>query len=223
MHRSASLSATTRRSFSTLGERRGVSSSTCSCSSSQATPRYSRLCKPPSRAVVALGKFEALHLGHQQLAYRAVKSVEEDGGDTNGLSGAFLLRLRGVHAALRGQQKSAPPPSPFSATMPLVASMDRARVLGEWTHTLADPERGSGGGARAMPRVGVHECSLNFGSLRHLSPRSFVADVLHRELGAGAVVVGPDFRCGDVMRHSLARSSHLLTFVDTQMMDMRML
>lgn len=57
---------------------------------------------------------------------------------------------------------------------PLVAETDRARILAGW---------------------GIGELAVDIASIRHLDAAGFVA-WLRTECGAGALVVGPDFRCG---------------------------
>ena len=68
--------------------------------------------RPPSRAgpVVALGKFDALHRGHQALAIAAGR-----------LGAPVLLSFSGMGQVLGWPQR-----------MPLVAPPDRARVLASW-------------------------------------------------------------------------------------------
>ena len=176
-----------------------------------------------SKCAIALGKFEALHMGHQQLAYRLIKSIEENNNNNNNnekdisqlsshkLRGAFLVRLRGVSAALRHKQKigsdttqvvqggdndGGSMSSGNRQALPLVAPVDRARVLHEWSRIVADPAMQPSMSRSSEFASAVHECSLSFNSVRQLSPETFVNEILHKQLGVGLVAVGPDFRFG---------------------------
>ena len=172
---------------------RGASTAEGAIHDASPSPQYRRLSSylvgergVPGPSIVALGKFDALHMGHQQLAYQLVKNVEDAARPGAALPGAYLFRLRGVAAAL----------SPNAPTvLPLVAPVDRPRVLGEWSRTLAEPGAALSEGDAAGQCV-LRECSIEFTSVRHLSPRRFVEDILHRQLGVGGIVVGPDFRFG---------------------------
>lgn len=101
--------------------------------------------------VFALGKFDALHLGHRALVDRAARSGE-----------AALLTFSGMAQVLG-----------WSVRPPLLAPEDRRQVLDQW---------------------GVAERCLPFAELRDLTPAAFLARLA--TLGAGAVVVGEDFRFG---------------------------
>lgn len=107
---------------------------------------------------LAIGKFDALHLGHRALVERAAHH-----GDP------VLVRLTGMAEVFGWESRP-----------PLVATCDRERVLAAWSVGL---------GRR------VSEVSLAFARLRGLAADAFI-DVCCAELGATAVVVGRDFRCG---------------------------
>ncbi|HYE08007.1 MAG TPA: riboflavin kinase [Planctomycetota bacterium] len=70
----------------------------------------------PGRAI-AIGKFDALHLGHRALAERAAA-----------LGAPTLLGFAGMAGVLG-----------WPARQPLVAASDRARVLGAWSARLGQP------------------------------------------------------------------------------------
>ena len=101
--------------------------------------------------VFALGKFDALHLGHRALVDQASQRGE-----------AALLTFSGMAEVLG-----------WSPRPPLLAPEDRRRVLDQWR---------------------VSERCLPFAELRALAPAAFLAHLV--ALGAGAVVVGEDFRFG---------------------------
>jgi riboflavin kinase/FMN adenylyltransferase len=103
---------------------------------------------------VAVGKFDALHLGHRALAARAAT-----------LGAPRLLRLTGLAAAFGWVPRA-----------PLLAEDDRARVLSAWD---GRPD----------------EAEADLRSLRDLDAGAFL-DWLRQVHGAGALVVGADFRCG---------------------------
>ncbi len=85
-------------------------------------------CAPPCRKgpVVALGKFDALHRGHQALAVAA-----------SALGSPVLLSFSGMGQVLSWPQR-----------MPLVAPPDRARVLASWAPACA---RGAPPRLRTIP------------------------------------------------------------------------
>ena len=68
-------------------------------------------------AALAIGKFDALHLGHRALITRA-----------NGLGRPHLLTFAGMAAVLGWPERP-----------PLVAAADRPRVLAEWSQQLGQP------------------------------------------------------------------------------------
>ncbi len=107
---------------------------------------------------IAVGKFDALHLGHRALAQHAEACGE-----------AVLARLTGM-AEILG----------WPARQHLLAEADRSRVLAAWSAELGSP---------------IREIGLPFARLRGLDPEAFVA-LCATELGASALVVGSDFRCG---------------------------
>lgn len=107
---------------------------------------------------LAVGKFDALHLGHQALARRAAQ-----------LGDPVLVRLSGMAEVLG-----------WAPRQPLVAASDRARILAAWSEGLGRP---------------ISEAALAFARLRGLAAGEFV-ELCRHELGATALVVGGDFRCG---------------------------
>lgn len=163
------------------------------------------------RCGIALGKFEALHKGHQQLARRLMYSIQDNNNFKNEenrkLNGAFLVRLRGVSAALRKDKKKNDEDGDNDedgttsiSDLPLVAPVDRARVLHEWSSAAKDnnniqTNNDANSDDSGTPFL-IYECSLHFSSVRFLSPNCFVGTVLNEQLGCGNVIVGPDFRFG---------------------------
>ncbi len=113
-------------------------------------------------AVVALGNFDGVHLGHQKVLGRAVEVGRESGN--NVVAATFDPHPRAV---LR------------PGTEPkLLTTLDvRREVLAEY-------------GADEVYVIRFDE------KLPNKSPEEFVEDVLIGELGAGAVVVGENFRFG---------------------------
>ncbi|OVA02022.1 FAD synthetase [Macleaya cordata] len=109
--------------------------------------------------IVALGKFDALHIGHRELAIQASKAGTP-----------FLLSFVGM-AEVFGWE-----PRP-----PIVAKCDRKRVLNTW--------------APYCGNVAPAEFSVEFSSVRHLTPRQFV-EKLSKELGVCGVVAGENYRFG---------------------------
>ena len=103
---------------------------------------------------IAVGKFDALHVGHRALAERAAE-----------LGPPRLLRLTGLAEAFGWPQRA-----------PLVAEVDRARVLAGWA---GHPD----------------EAAAAFADLRALDGAGFL-DWLRHNHDANALVVGADFRCG---------------------------
>lgn len=110
--------------------------------------------------VVALGKFDALHRGHQQLAIKAVHL----GGTP------YLVSFVGMADILGWEPR-----------LPLVAPMDRSRVLASWKAACLG----------AIPK----EHRIPFSNIRELSPEEFVA-LLSQDLGVKGVVVGSNYRFG---------------------------
>ncbi len=109
---------------------------------------------------MALGKFEALHLGHQSLAIAASR-----------LGSPTLLSFSGMAEVLNWPSK-----------LPLVAPVDRARVLRTW--------------ARACQEKCPEGRSIPFKLIRHLAPEEFVKLLAH-DLKATGVVAGANYRFGE--------------------------
>jgi riboflavin kinase/FMN adenylyltransferase len=107
---------------------------------------------------LAIGKFDALHLGHRELLRRAATHATPT-----------LLGFTGMAAELR-----------WDARAPLVDAPERARVLARWN---ADLDAAAG------------EIFLPFAAIRPLDAGAFL-DLVRAALGAVALVVGDDFRCG---------------------------
>ena len=132
-------------------------------------------------AVLALGKFDALHLGHKGLlstacrlatSHEASTSSKSEGDDAGVAAG--LLSFHGMAEVLG-----------WPSRRPLVAPLDRRRILESWTSEL--------GLAPCRPEV-----VLPFAEIRELSPQAFV-DLLadpDRGLGLSGVVAGHAFRFG---------------------------
>ncbi|RZC73564.1 hypothetical protein C5167_049037 [Papaver somniferum] len=109
--------------------------------------------------IVALGKFDALHVGHRELAIQASKAGTP-----------FLLSFVGMAEVLGWDPRA-----------PVVAKCDRKRVFNSWASYCND--------------VAPAEFSVEFSSIRHLSPRQFV-EKLSKELGVRGVVAGENYRFG---------------------------
>ncbi|KAJ4830639.1 hypothetical protein Tsubulata_036751 [Turnera subulata] len=146
--------------------------------------------EPPSEpfpsvagGIVALGKFDALHIGHRELAIQASKigvpyllsfvgMAEVLGWEPSvtvrRLVGQLLILALLLH---RGTSDQAP----------IVAKCDRNRVLSSW--------------APYCGNVAPAEFQIEFSSVRHLSPRQFV-EKLCKELGVCGVVAGENYRFG---------------------------
>lgn len=99
----------------------------------------------------AIGKFDALHLGHRALIERA-----------RGLGEPALVTFSGMAEVLG-----------WTSRPPLLAASDRQRVLALWHSS---------------------ELSLPFSEVRPMSPAAFLQHMV--TLGAGALIVGEDFRFG---------------------------
>eukprot|EP00897_Mesotaenium_endlicherianum_P007738 jgi/Mesen1/6993/ME000365S06131 len=109
--------------------------------------------------VVALGKFDALHVGHRALAAAAAQ-----------MGMPFMLSFSGMAQILGWEPR-----------LPLVAGCERRRVMSLWAEQC--------GGKVAQ------EVSLQFASVRSLSPAAFV-DLLADELRVKGVVAGGNYRFG---------------------------
>ena len=70
-------------------------------------------------AAVALGKFDALHRGHRELALQAAR-----------LGSPWLVTFSGMAEVLKWERR-----------LPIVAPCDRARVLALWSADCSDPSR----------------------------------------------------------------------------------
>lgn len=110
--------------------------------------------------VVALGKFDALHRGHQKLAIKAVHL----GGTP------YLISFEGMACILGWEPR-----------LPLVAPMDRTRVLASWKDACSG----------SVPK----EHAIPFSEVRNMSPEDFVS-LLVSDLGVEGVVVGSNYRFG---------------------------
>jgi riboflavin kinase/FMN adenylyltransferase len=95
---------------------------------------------------IAIGKFDALHLGHRALAQRA----------------GLLVRLTGMARVFGWPERP-----------PLVAPVDRVRVLADWW---------------------MQEREQDIGAIRDLDADGVMAWL--GRLGASRLIVGHDFRCG---------------------------
>ncbi|KAG2427357.1 hypothetical protein HXX76_012551 [Chlamydomonas incerta] len=159
--------------------------------------------------VVALGKFDALHRGHQALADAAADlcaQVERDqqeqqaqadasASTSGGCGEVVLLSFSGMGAVLGWPDRQ-----------PLTAPQDRGRVLAGWAEALRSGARGgpAANGASAGPASNGNGCgagrvvrlrTMPFGQIRGMSPEEFVA-LLARDLGAAGVVAGRNYRFG---------------------------
>ncbi|KAL4352962.1 hypothetical protein GQ457_06G004000 [Hibiscus cannabinus] len=122
--------------------------------------------------IVALGKFDALHIGHRELAIQASK-----------VGTPYLLSFVGMAEVLAFGY--------FHLVLmklimvfnrhPIVARCDRERVLSSW--------------APYCGNVAPKEFQVQFMSVRHLSPREFF-EKLAKELGVCGVVAGENYRFG---------------------------
>lgn len=110
-------------------------------------------------AVVALGKFDALHLGHRSLAVAA-----------SAIGSPVLLSFSGMAEVLG-----------WPANLPLVAPVDRPRVLASWSDAC--------GGKPVSARV------IPFALIRRMPPEEFVR-LLAQDLKAAGVVAGANYRFG---------------------------
>lgn len=111
-------------------------------------------------AIVALGKFDALHRGHQSLAIASAAL----GGQP------WLISFSGMAQVLG-----------WPSRHPLVASVDRARVLETWRESC----RG----------YAPHEHLIPFAEIREMEPEEFI-QMLAQDLGVSGVVVGANYRFG---------------------------
>jgi hypothetical protein len=167
--------------------------------------------------VLALGKFDALHKGHQALAAAALQL----GGTP------VLLSFSGMAAVLG-----------WAPRKPLVAPCDRPRVLDLWAQQLAqqrldqqqkqqqrrrkrpladdataaavgvaDGTSSGGAAVQQQPRAGspnqaavqvvpVRQRYIPFAAVRSLSPEAFV-DHIRRDFRAAGVVSGLNYRFGE--------------------------
>ncbi|KAF6266006.1 hypothetical protein COO60DRAFT_638565 [Scenedesmus sp. NREL 46B-D3] len=155
---------------------------------------------PSCRPIVCLGKFDALHKGHQSLAAAALAL----GGSP------VLLSFSGMGAVLGWQPRK-----------PLVAPCDRPRVLDLWAQQLSQQQQQqqqqqqygvllssssssstSYAAADASQQqqqqqqfVPIRQHYIPFAAIRAMSPEAFV-QLLQRELGAAGVVAGANYRFG---------------------------
>ncbi len=106
----------------------------------------------------AIGKFDALHRGHFALVERAAT-----------LGQPVVVTFSDMANVLGWEQR-----------LPLVAPIDRVRILHEWSQQL---------------KTTVRLAEIPFATVRHLSPTDFVAH-LRQHLDATSVIVGEDFRFG---------------------------
>ena len=111
-------------------------------------------------SIVALGKFDALHRGHQSLAIASA----DLGGQP------WLISFSGMAEVLG-----------WPSRLPLVAGVDRRRVLETWR----DSCRG----------YTPHEYLIPFAEIRKMEPEKFI-QVLAQDLGVSGVVVGENYRFG---------------------------
>ncbi|KAL5982486.1 hypothetical protein ACLOJK_016559 [Asimina triloba] len=129
-----------------------------------------------TRGIVALGKFDALHIGHRELAIQASKAGVP-----------FLLSFVGMAEVLGwehrffadGNYNTGLSDSLYRA--PIVAKCDRKRVLSSW--------------APYCGNVIPTEFEVEFANVRHLTPRQFV-ERLSKELKVSGVVAGENYRFG---------------------------
>jgi phosphopantetheine adenylyltransferase len=159
--------------------------------------------------VLALGKFDALHRGHQALAAAALQL----GGSP------VLLSFSGMAAVLG-----------WAPRKPLVAPCDRPRVLHLWAQQLAQQQqekqqrqqrrkraRSSDAGAgasgadvqhppaatqqqqSAVQVVPVRQRYIPFAAVRSLSPEAFVSHIAN-DFRAAGVVSGINYRFGELVR-----------------------
>lgn len=111
----------------------------------------------PGERVAAIGKFDALHRGHRALVAAAA------------VHGApVLIGFAGMARELGWEPR-----------LPLVAPVDRPRVLADWGDDLRP----------------IEEVPLPFVEVRHLRPSGFL-DLLARRFGIRGVITGADFRFG---------------------------
>lgn len=168
--------------------------------------------EPACRPVLALGKFDALHRGHQALAAAALQL----GGSP------VLLSFSGMAAVLG-----------WAPRKPLVAPCDRPRVLHLWAQQLAQQQEqqqrrrqrkrarstdaGAGDAAQLQPAatqelvqeqqqrqqlavqvVPVRQRYIPFAAVRSLSPEAFVSHIAN-DFRAAGVVSGINYRFGELL------------------------
>jgi len=121
----------------------------------------------------AIGKFDALHRGHFALVERAAT-----------LGQPIVVTFSDMATVLGWEQR-----------LPLVAPIDRVRILDAWSQQL---------------NTTVRLAEIPFATVRHLSPTDFVA-YLRQHLGATTVIVGEDFRFGHNRRGDVAALQQQMT------------
>ncbi|KAK6160535.1 hypothetical protein DH2020_003916 [Rehmannia glutinosa] len=164
---------------------------------------------PPSEGIsslaggiVALGKFDALHIGHRELAIQAAKigvpfllsfvgMAEILGWEPSFFlvkaclaQGFKALRLFKTEEGDVGQARTSAPhgEAPLTDSLaPIVAKCDRKRVLSSWAPLCGN----------IIPK----EFHIEFSKVRNLTPQQFV-EKLSEELGVRGVVAGQNYRFG---------------------------
>ncbi|KAL0539232.1 hypothetical protein IC582_023415 [Cucumis melo] len=126
--------------------------------------------------IVALGKFDALHVGHRELAIQASM-----------VGSPFLLSFVGIAEVLGWEPRWANNGNMnticyvLEDLAPIVAQCDRKRVLSSW--------------APYCQNSAPSEYQIQFSSVRYLTPREFV-EKLSKELRVCGVVAGESYRFG---------------------------
>ncbi|GER46070.1 nucleotidylyl transferase superfamily protein [Striga asiatica] len=143
--------------------------------------------------IVALGKFDALHIGHRELAIQAAKigvpfllsfvGMAEILGWLGWEARCFLINIS--FQELGNKVASKPILSIYVLKLlvrpPIVAKCDRKRILSSW--------------APLCSNITPKEFHIEFSKVRYLSPRQFV-EKLSDELAVGGVVAGQNYRFG---------------------------
>jgi FAD synthase len=136
------------------------------------------LCNAQQRRIIVPGKFDALHIGHRELVLRAASYGKP-----------VILTFSGM-AEVLGRR----------AQLPIVARTHMEHIIRNW---FAFPGRDADRPLLNSPLKPIVQDAdafevvvVPFAEIRHLSPEDFIVQFLYRELGAGGIVCGWDWRFG---------------------------